>query len=163
MMKERLFQGKAPSGLPEDFKIKTIERSFQRITIEYWEETQSFNVPLLILIGFIVGIAASALGVGGGFILVPIMVTFYGLPLYVLVAATIPYVITLSLTGLFSYTVTLPLMTGISTPPDWNFGLFRDGQSWEHGWLPRPKNSSRRVPETDAGYGHRTCGRALRH
>jgi uncharacterized membrane protein YfcA len=52
------------------------------------------------------------------------MVTFYGLPLYVLVAATIPYVITLSLTGLFSYTVTLPLLSGISTPPDWSFGLF---------------------------------------
>jgi hypothetical protein len=124
MMRERLSLGQAPSGLPQDFRIKTIERSFRKITIEYWGETQSFNVPVMILIGFVVGVAASALGVGGGFILVPIMVTFYGLPLYVLVAATIPYVITLSLTGLFSYTVTLPLLSGISTPPDWSFGLF---------------------------------------
>ena len=124
LMKARLLQGKAPSGLPNDFKIKTVERSLRRITIEYWGETQSFNVPVMALIGFLVGVAASTLGVGGGFLLVPIMVTFFGLPLYVLVAATIPYVITLSLTGLISYTVTLPLLTGISTPPDWSFGLF---------------------------------------
>ena len=36
---------------------------------------------------------SSALGVGGGFLLVPIFAALYGLPMYVLVAATIPYVI----------------------------------------------------------------------
>ena len=124
MMQARLADGEAPSGLPTDFSIDTEEWSWKRLTISYWGERQSFSVPALVGIGFIVGIVASALGVGGGFMLVPIMVSFYGLPMYVLVAGTIPFVIVLSITGLISYTVTLPLLTGISTSPDWSFGLF---------------------------------------
>jgi len=81
-------------------------------------------VPTMLMIGFGVGVISAALGVGGGFILVPILVSFYGLPLYVMVAATIPFVITLSLTGLLSYTITMPILTGVSASPDWSFGLF---------------------------------------
>jgi uncharacterized membrane protein YfcA len=124
MMQARLDDGKAPSGLPTDFSIDTEERSWKRLTISYWGERQSFSVPALVFIGFIVGIVASALGVGGGFMLVPILVSFYGLPMYVLVAGTIPFVIVLSITGLISYTVTIPLLTGVLTSPDWSFGLF---------------------------------------
>lgn len=124
MMKECLKAGKAPCGLPSDFRIVTLEKSWKRIRIGYWGEEQSFSVPVMLLIGFTVGVVASTLGVGGGFMLVPILVSFFGLPMYVLVAATIPFVITLSITGLISYTLTLPLLTGNSAPPDWSFGLF---------------------------------------
>jgi hypothetical protein len=124
MMQCSRLEGKTPCGLPADFKIVTLERSLKKIRISYWGEERQFSTPVMLLIGFVVGIVASALGVGGGFILVPILVTFFGLPLYVLVAATIPFVITLSITGLIAYTVTLPLLTGATTPPDWSFGLF---------------------------------------
>ena len=124
MMQARLADGEAPSGLPTDFSIDTEERSWKRLTISFWGERQSFSVMALVGIGFVVGIVASALGVGGGFMLVPIMVSFYGLPMYVLVAGTIPFVIVLSITGLISYTVTVPMLTGASTSPDWSFGLF---------------------------------------
>lgn len=124
MMRRTRMEGKAPSGLPTDFKIITLERSLKKVRISYWGEEQEFSTPVMLLIGFVVGVVASALGVGGGFMLVPILVTFFGLPLYVLVAATIPFVITLSITGLIAYTVTLPLLTGATTPPDWSFGLF---------------------------------------
>jgi len=124
MMKESLAEGRTPSGLPENFQIETVEKSFKSIRIAYWGEEQTFSVPLMLAIGFIVGIVASALGVGGGFMLVPIMVTVFGIPMYVLVAATVPFVITLSITSLLSYVVTLPLLTGVITKPDWAFGLF---------------------------------------
>ncbi|MBI4794952.1 MAG: sulfite exporter TauE/SafE family protein [Deltaproteobacteria bacterium] len=135
MMKECLQAGKAPCGLPADFRIVTLERSWKRLRIGYWGEEQSFSVPVMLLIGFLVGVVASALGVGGGFLLVPILVSLFGLPMYVLVAATIPYVITLSITGLISYTVTLPLLTGVSTPPDWSFGLFVASGAILGAWL----------------------------
>lgn len=124
MIKERLLAGKSPCGLPDDFKIETVQKSFKSVTIRYWGETRRFNVAVMVLIGFGVGIIASALGVGGGFMLVPILVTFYGLPMYVIVAATIPFVITLSLTGLASYAVIVPWLTGERAAPDWSFGLF---------------------------------------
>ena len=124
LMAERVAAGLPASGLPDDFVIKTVEKSWKKITINYWGETQSFSVPLMVFIGFIVGVVASALGVGGGFMLVPIMVTLFGLPMYVLVAATIPFVITLSITGLASYAFVVPNLTGHMAQPDWSFGLF---------------------------------------
>ena len=135
MMQARLADGEAPSGLPSAFRIVTEERSWKRLTISYWGERRSFSVPAMVLIGFIVGIVASALGVGGGFMLVPILVSFYGLPMYVLVAGTIPFVIVLSITGLIAYTVTLPLLTGVSTPPDWAFALFVAAGAILGAWL----------------------------
>ena len=135
MMQARLADGEAPSRLPSDFRIVTEERSWKRLTISYWGERRSFSVPAMVLIGFIVGIVASALGVGGGFMLVPILVSFYSLPMYVLVAGTIPFVIVLSITGLISYTLTLPMLTGVSTPPDWSFGLFVAAGAIFGAWL----------------------------
>lgn len=135
MKKERLEAGKAPSGLPTDFEIVTLERSLKNIRIGYSGEEQTFSVPVMLLIGFVVSVVASTLGVGGGFMLVPILVTFFGLPMYVLVAATIPFVIVLSLTGLLAYTITLPLLTGASAAPDWAFGLFVASGAILGAWL----------------------------
>lgn len=120
---ESIKAGRPPSGLPKDFRIVTLERSWKQIKIGYWGEEQTLSVPVLLVIGFLVGIVASTLGAGGGFLLVPIMVSFFGLPMYVLVAASIPFVIVLSVTGLITYLV-LPLFTGTTAPPDWGFGLF---------------------------------------
>ena len=119
-----LENGDTLGGLPKDFKIVTVKKTWKTVRIEYWGEEQSFNVPAMLVIGFGVGVVASTLGVGGGFILVPIMVTVFEVPLYVLVAATIPFVITLSVTGLFSYVLTQMFLTGTSIAPDWGFGLF---------------------------------------
>jgi uncharacterized membrane protein YfcA len=145
MIRRRVKAGKAPSGLPDDFKIETIERSFRRVTIKYWGEIQSFNTLLMVSIGFVVGVVSSALGVGGGFMLVPIMVSLFGLPMYVLVAATIPFVITLSLTGLFSYAVIVPWLIGSKAAPDWSFGLFVACGAILGAWL--AAKTQRFVPE----------------
>lgn len=71
-----------------------------------------------------VGVISAALGVGGGFLLVPIFAAVYGLPMYVLVAATIPFVIVLSAVGLFTYGVILPAVVGTAIAPEWAWGLF---------------------------------------
>lgn len=139
-------EGLAPSGLPEGFKIVTLHRSLKSITIGYWGQQQSFNVVTLFLIGFIVGIIASTLGVGGGFMLVPILVSFFGLPIYVLVAISIPFVILLSIMGLISYTITLPALTGQSASPDWAFGLFTASGAIFGAWL--GAKTQRFIPET---------------
>ncbi len=120
----RIKETKGASGLPDDFAIITLEKSWKKLRIGYWGEEQTFNVPLMLFIGFSVGVIAAALGVGGGFLLVPILITFFGIPMYVLVAATVPFVITLSVTGLMAYTLITPALTGITTSPDWSFGLF---------------------------------------
>ena len=129
----------------DGFRIVTVRKSLKAVTISFLGRTETFNTLALLIIGLIVGVVASTLGVGGGFILVPVMVIWFRLPLYVLVAATIPFVITLSLVGLFSYAVIVPLITGTYAAPDWGFGLFVACGAIFGAWL--GSKTQRYIPE----------------
>ena len=121
---DRRAKGLAPSGIPAGEQIVTVSRDARRIVIGYWGEEWRLSRAALTLTGFLVGIVSAALGVGGGFLLVPIFSAIYRLPMYVLVAATIPYVIVLSGVGLFTYSVIVPSLTGTLVAPEWAWGCF---------------------------------------
>jgi uncharacterized membrane protein YfcA len=119
-----LLEKGAAKGGPGKMVIRTISFSFRAIEIGWGSETRRYSNIILFLTGLGVGIIASALGVGGGFLLVPIFAVFYRLPIYVMVAATIPFVITLSFSGIVSYVAILPLLGGTAVAPEWSMGLF---------------------------------------
>lgn len=121
---EQRAKGLAPSGIPAGEPIKTVSRQSGYITIEYWGEQWRISQLILTVTGLLVGVISSALGVGGGFLLVPIFSAIYKLPMYVLVAATIPYVIVLSAVGLFTYSVIIPQFSGTIISPEWAWGFF---------------------------------------
>lgn len=116
-------KGEMPSGIPAGVGIKTVAKEGFGLTIEFWDHRWQVNQATLFLMGALVGVISSALGVGGGFLLVPIFAAIYGLPMYVLVAATIPYVIVLSAVGLFTYRFILPAVTDAAIAPEWAWGL----------------------------------------
>jgi uncharacterized membrane protein YfcA len=116
--------GLAPSGLPSGLGIKTVAKGGGQLTIAYWGESWTMRTSILFLVGLGVGVISAALGVGGGFLLVPIFAAFYRLPIYVLVAASIPYVLSLSAVSLFTYGVIAPLFTGLRLPAEVAWGLF---------------------------------------
>lgn len=121
---DRRKKGLPPAGLPAGVGIDTVSRQGWNLTVSFWEESWTVNRGFLFLTGALVGVISAALGVGGGFLLVPIFAAVYGLPMYVLVAATIPYVIVLSAVGLFTYGVILPTVTGTAIAPEWAWGFF---------------------------------------
>lgn len=116
--------GRSPSGLPLGARIETLRKGGGALTISYWGETWTMDTRVLFLVGLGVGVISSALGVGGGFLLVPIFAAFYRLPIYILVAASIPYVISLSAISIFTYSVIVPYFSGVWAPPEWAWGLF---------------------------------------
>lgn len=105
-------------------KVETTALAGGQITVSYAGQSWTMSVWLLFITGALVGVISSALGVGGGFLLVPIFASLYRLPMYVLVAATIPYVVVLSGIGLFTYSVILPAVGSSAIQPEWAFGLF---------------------------------------
>lgn len=118
-------QGAAvPYGIPKGIPIETIAKDGLHIVIGFWGERWRMHQPTLFLIGAGVAVCASALGVGGGFLLVPIFAAVYGLPMYVLVAASIPYVIVLSAVAIATYTFIVPLFTGSTLLAEFAWGLF---------------------------------------
>ncbi len=119
-----LVAGRLPSGIPSGERIRTLERSWRRVRIGYLGQEWSFGVPALFALGLGVGFIASTLGAGGAFLLAPLLVSMFRVPMYVLVAATIPFVMVQSVVGLFSYMVLIPALTGEYAAPEWSFGLF---------------------------------------
>jgi hypothetical protein len=134
-VREARAAGRAPSGLPHGLGIETVAKGGGSLTLAYWGESWTMSTPVLFLVGLGVGIVSSALGVGGGFLLVPIFAAFYRLPIYVLVAASIPYVLSLSAVSLLTYSVIAPLLTGIRLPAEIAWGLFASAGGILGSWL----------------------------
>lgn len=116
--------GLSPAGIPEGVGVETVSKGGGRLTVGFWGQTWTVNIFLLFVTGVLVGVISAALGVGGGFMLVPIFAAIYRMPMYVLVAATIPFVIVLSAVGLFTYGVIMPALTGHAIEPEWAWGFF---------------------------------------
>lgn len=95
-----------------------------RIRVSFQDQQWDLSMLTMFGVGAGVGVFASALGVGGGFLLVPIFASLYKLPMYVLVAATIPFVIVLSAVGLFTYNIILPAFGSPAIAPEWAWGFF---------------------------------------
>jgi uncharacterized membrane protein YfcA len=125
--------------------ITTLARGWRWLEIAYGNERRRMSVPSLVALGAFVGVVGTTLGVGGGFLLVPILVEFYGLPMRVIVAASIPFVIVLSAVGLFSFNVTVPLLTGVHVPTEWAWGFFTGGAALLGAWC--ATHSQRHIPE----------------
>jgi uncharacterized protein len=144
--REAAAEGRLPSGIPDDARIRTLERSWRRLRIAFLDQEWSLSVPVLFLMGLGVGVVASTLGVGGGFLMTPLLVTLFKLPMYVIVAATIPFVMLQSIVGLFSYMVIVPALTGHYDPPEWAFGFFAAAPAVFGAWL--AAKTQRFVPES---------------
>jgi uncharacterized protein len=104
--------------------VHTSSRSFARVHIHFGNEERRLSNPLLFGAGLVVGVFSSALGVGGGFLLVPIFAMVWRLPIYIMVAATIPYTVVLSLVGILTFVFVLPLIGQAAVEPEWSWGFF---------------------------------------
>ena len=72
---EQRLKEKSPGGI--NFDVSPL-----RITFRYLGETYSFSTFSPLAAGFVVAVVSSALGVGGGFLLVPFMVSFLRIPMF---------------------------------------------------------------------------------
>jgi uncharacterized membrane protein YfcA len=117
-------QGGEQANTYNKVTIETTLRSFSRIRIRFGSEERQLSNIHLFIAGLGVGIFSSALGVGGGFLLVPIFANAWRLPIYIMVAATIPYTLVLSLAGILTFIFVLPLMGTPASAPEWSWGFF---------------------------------------
>lgn len=93
--------------------------------IEFTFQTERYDVATagIILLCFVVGIIGGIYGIGGGAIIAPFLVTFFGLPVYTIAGAALMGTFVTSLAGVVFYSVIAPFYPDVSIAPDWLLGV----------------------------------------
>jgi uncharacterized membrane protein YfcA len=132
-VEERFYNKKAISAA-SDAKpvsaVRTVKFSLTHYSYSFYGEIFAFNTIGLLLLSFIVGIVGGTYGIGGGAIIAPFLVAFFGLPVYTIAGATLMATFVTSIAGVVFYAGIAPLFaqTGLSIAPDWTLGaLFGAG------------------------------------
>lgn len=136
---------RSPPTSARAMRIHTVSRGWTYLAIDYGEGSRRLSIPRLVLLGAGVGVVGTTLGVGGGFLLVPVLAEYYRLPMRVIVAASIPFVIVLSGAGLLTFNLGVPLVTGQRVPTEWAWGCFTGGGAILGSWC--ATHSQHHVPD----------------
>ncbi|WP_300669969.1 sulfite exporter TauE/SafE family protein [Desulfoluna sp.] len=110
-------------GEDDDFQTKVLFWNLKEMAYTFRGKTHRFSVPGISLMSFIVGIIGGIYGIGGGAIIAPFFVSFYGLPIYTIAGATLMGTFVTSVTGVFFYQGMAPFFPAMSVAPDWTLGL----------------------------------------
>jgi uncharacterized membrane protein YfcA len=84
-----------------------------------------FDVPFwgIFSLSFFVGIVGGIYGIGGGSIIAPFFVTFFGLPVYTVAGAALMGTFVTSVAGVAFYQAIAPFYSNMSVAPDWLLGI----------------------------------------
>ena len=78
-------KAKETGGAVEMGSIEPIKTGLTDYRFKFWGEEFRINPLLFAILGILVGVVSRAFGIGGGFLLVPMMTTIAALPMYVAV------------------------------------------------------------------------------
>ncbi|MFO7985333.1 MAG: sulfite exporter TauE/SafE family protein [Desulfatiglandaceae bacterium] len=114
-------QGAIPDqALPE---IKVTHFNWKRLGYTFYDETYDVSFWGLFALSFLVGIIGGIYGIGGGAIIAPFFVTFFGLPVYTVAGAALMGTFVTSVAGVAFYQAIAPFYPDMSVAPDWLLGL----------------------------------------
>jgi len=112
----------ANSGRPA---IRTLRWSLSCTEYEFFGESFRFHTSGLFALSLVVGLVGGVYGIGGGAIIAPFIVSFFGLPIHTIAGATLMGTCVTSVGGVIFYEFFGPLVAlpGQSVQPDWLLGL----------------------------------------
>jgi uncharacterized protein len=90
---------------------------------DFCGERFEVSVTSVLALSFIVGLVGGVYGIGGGAILAPVLVSFYGLPIYVVAGATLMGTFATSVAGVAFYQALAPFYPQLSVAPDCLLGV----------------------------------------
>lgn len=100
----------------QHFSLKKISFCFENI------DYQTSSWPIIGL-SAIVGIIGGIYGIGGGAIIAPFLVTFFGLPIYTVAGAALMGTLITSIAGVLFFHFIAPFYPEMVIIPDWKLGL----------------------------------------
>jgi uncharacterized protein len=122
-LKEAHRQAQAGCELAEEARVRCLSWSCREVCYRFHGETFSFNVPALLLLSLVVGVVGGTYGIGGGAIIAPFLVSFFGLPIYTVAGAALLGTFLTSIVGVIFYSLAGPhFAPELAVRPDWLLG-----------------------------------------
>ena len=112
------------NGTPRpNFVVKVEEFSTRRIAYTFQDTRYECPTVGIFALSFIVGIIGGTYGIGGGAIIAPFFVAWFGLPVHTISGATLMGTFLTSVAGVTFYTIIAPFFPEQAISPDWMLGL----------------------------------------
>ncbi len=103
--------------------VKVTHFNFKRLSYTFYDESFDVSFWGIFSLSFVVGIIGGIYGIGGGSIIAPFFVTFFGLPVYTVAGAALMGTFVTSVAGVAFYQGIALLYPHLSAGPDWLLGI----------------------------------------
>ena len=103
--------------------VKVTHFSLKRLSYTFHDETYEVSFWAIFTLSLLVGIVGGIYGIGGGAIIAPFFVTFFGLPVYTVAGAALMGTFVTSVAGVAFYQAIAPFYPNMSVAPDWPLGI----------------------------------------
>lgn len=103
--------------------IRVTRFNLKRLEYTFYDESFDVSFWGIFSLSFIVGIVGGIYGIGGGSIIAPFFVAFFGLPVYTVAGAALMGTFVTSAAGVVFYHAIAPLYPNMSVAPDWLLGI----------------------------------------
>jgi uncharacterized membrane protein YfcA len=104
-------------------KVIITEFTLRRISYDFYGQHFIINTFSIILLSAVVGIIGGVYGIGGGAIIAPFFISFFGLPVYTVAGAALMGTFVTSVAGVVFYQIIAPFYPHIAVSPDWLLGF----------------------------------------
>jgi uncharacterized membrane protein YfcA len=113
----------ATSAEVTDLHVTVRQWTMRRIVYEFCGETITVNAIGVMILSLVVGLIGGVYGIGGGAIIAPFFVSFFGLPVYTVAGAALMGTFVTSVAGVLFYQFLAPYYPNMAIAPDWALGV----------------------------------------
>lgn len=118
-----IFQGtKGKNTPPVNNQCIILEKSWRGFSFTFDDNTYKVKSVPLMALSFVVGLIGGVYGIGGGAIMVPFLVAYFGLPVYAIAGASLFATFLTSIAGVAFFSLLSSLWSYSWAAPDWILG-----------------------------------------
>ncbi len=118
---EKQFQQMMKQGRTK--AVSVTHFNFKRMGYTFYGDSFDVSFWGIFTLSLIVGVVGGIYGIGGGSIIAPFFVTFFGLPVYTVAGAALMGTFVTSMAGVVFFRVLAPFFPDMSVAPDWLLGI----------------------------------------
>jgi len=103
--------------------VRLTHFNLRRFGYTFYDEQYDVSTSGIFVLSLVVGVVGGIYGIGGGAIIAPFFVTFFGLPIYTVAGAALMGTFVTSVAGVVFYQAIAPFYPTMSIAPDWLLGI----------------------------------------